>query len=164
MRFFHDLFPDLAEKEGLSIQVTNEVVPDGLYSFYEYFCENLACRCTTVVLDVLFIDPKIPEKGQRVASIDYAWEEPLSHKNPVFHSESIQSDMAEAVLTVFRRALKDDTSYAKTINQHFEMVRAYLRTEKQQISETKKNTLKYGRNDPCICGSGKKYKKCCLIK
>ncbi len=24
--------------------------------------------------------------------------------------------------------------------------------------------LKIGRNDPCPCGSGKKYKKCCLIK
>ncbi|HPD61710.1 MAG TPA: SEC-C metal-binding domain-containing protein, partial [Thermodesulfobacteriota bacterium] len=23
---------------------------------------------------------------------------------------------------------------------------------------------KIGRNDPCPCGSGKKYKKCCLIK
>lgn len=23
---------------------------------------------------------------------------------------------------------------------------------------------KLGRNDPCLCGSGKKYKKCCLGK
>ena len=23
------------------------------------------------------------------------------------------------------------------------------------------NVVKIGRNDPCICGSGKKYKKCC---
>ena len=23
---------------------------------------------------------------------------------------------------------------------------------------------KVGRNDPCHCGSGKKYKKCCLLK
>ncbi|MEK6867634.1 MAG: SEC-C metal-binding domain-containing protein, partial [Nanoarchaeota archaeon] len=23
---------------------------------------------------------------------------------------------------------------------------------------------KLGRNDPCYCGSGKKYKKCCLDK
>jgi len=23
---------------------------------------------------------------------------------------------------------------------------------------------KFGRNDPCHCGSGKKYKKCCLSK
>ena len=24
--------------------------------------------------------------------------------------------------------------------------------------------MKVGRNDPCPCGSGKKYKKCCLSK
>ncbi|MDF4593115.1 SEC-C metal-binding domain-containing protein, partial [Vibrio parahaemolyticus] len=23
------------------------------------------------------------------------------------------------------------------------------------------SSLKVGRNDPCICGSGKKFKKCC---
>lgn len=23
---------------------------------------------------------------------------------------------------------------------------------------------KLGRNDPCLCGSGKKYKKCCILK
>jgi uncharacterized protein YecA (UPF0149 family) len=26
------------------------------------------------------------------------------------------------------------------------------------------NDNKVGRNDPCPCGSGKKYKKCCLNK
>ena len=26
------------------------------------------------------------------------------------------------------------------------------------------STMKSGRNDPCPCGSGKKYKKCCLLK
>lgn len=25
-----------------------------------------------------------------------------------------------------------------------------------------RNTPKIGRNEPCYCGSGKKYKKCCL--
>jgi ABC-type uncharacterized transport system YnjBCD substrate-binding protein len=25
------------------------------------------------------------------------------------------------------------------------------------------NSNKVGRNDPCPCGSGKKFKKCCLI-
>jgi preprotein translocase subunit SecA len=28
-------------------------------------------------------------------------------------------------------------------------------------SVPKKNEHKVGRNDPCICGSGKKYKNCC---
>lgn len=26
------------------------------------------------------------------------------------------------------------------------------------------NEKKIGRNDPCLCGSGKKYKKCCIEK
>jgi hypothetical protein len=34
-------------------------------------------------------------------------------------------------------------------------------TKKNQIKDKKK---KIGRNDPCPCGSGKKYKKCCLRK
>ncbi|MDW7650385.1 MAG: SEC-C metal-binding domain-containing protein [Bacillota bacterium] len=30
-------------------------------------------------------------------------------------------------------------------------------------NETKKKNHKIGRNEPCFCGSGKKYKKCCLM-
>lgn len=33
-------------------------------------------------------------------------------------------------------------------------------SQKPQTTPIQKN-LKVGRNDPCICGSGKKYKKCC---
>src|SRR5215210_7573717 len=28
----------------------------------------------------------------------------------------------------------------------------------------RRRLMKVGRNDPCPCGSGKKYKKCCLAK
>ena len=42
----------------------------------------------------------------------------------------------------------------------------YLRSFSYPQSKTpKKNTkMKTGRNDPCPCGSGKKYKKCCMKK
>lgn len=34
-----------------------------------------------------------------------------------------------------------------------------------KIQETvKRESKKIGRNEPCPCGSGKKYKKCCLVK
>jgi hypothetical protein len=36
-----------------------------------------------------------------------------------------------------------------------------IRKEKLELKEKYKNL---GRNDICICGSGKKYKKCCLTK
>jgi len=32
----------------------------------------------------------------------------------------------------------------------------------RNLSKTKKQQEKVGRNEPCPCGSGKKYKKCCL--
>ena len=33
--------------------------------------------------------------------------------------------------------------------------------EKSVVNKTVVNKNKVGRNDPCPCGSGKKYKKCC---
>lgn len=32
-----------------------------------------------------------------------------------------------------------------------------------ELGEIKRNSSKVGRNDLCPCGSGKKYKKCCLL-
>jgi len=42
----------------------------------------------------------------------------------------------------------------------------YFRAQRQvsagaHASEPRRSTPKVGRNDPCPCGSGKKYKKCC---
>ena len=33
MRSFYDFFPAIAQKETLNIQVTNEALPDGIYTF-----------------------------------------------------------------------------------------------------------------------------------
>ena len=38
------------------------------------------------------------------------------------------------------------------------------RTRLEALSRTSRGDAKVGRNDPCPCGSGKKYKKCCLLK
>jgi SEC-C motif domain protein len=34
-------------------------------------------------------------------------------------------------------------------------------SESMPLDATRKNENKVGRNDPCVCGSGKKSKKCC---
>lgn len=39
-----------------------------------------------------------------------------------------------------------------------------IRQDSEEVSTTVRNEAKVGRNDPCICGSGKKYKKCCMRK
>ena len=43
----------------------------------------------------------------------------------------------------------------------------YFREHRQDYASTvftpepRRSTPKIGRNDPCLCGSGKKYKRCC---
>jgi preprotein translocase subunit SecA len=35
---------------------------------------------------------------------------------------------------------------------------------KEKVKTIRRASPKIGRNDPCPCGSGKKYKKCCMSR
>lgn len=48
-------------------------------------------------------------------------------------------------------------------NQELDDIKSFLSSSTQDIVPTK-HIQKVGRNEPCPCGSGKKYKKCCLKK
>ncbi len=53
-----------------------------------------------------------------------------------------------------KHAMREKSSFIKE-NEHW----FYLDGKAKPLPT--RNTAKTGRNDPCICGSGKKYKKCC---
>ena len=55
---------------------------------------------------------------------------------------------------------EDNTSEEKVKNLIDSAIREQAPVKKTQPLTKKK---KIGRNQPCPCGSGKKYKKCCLI-
>lgn len=44
------------------------------------------------------------------------------------------------------------------------MILTEMEEDRKQNQVTVQKAKKVGRNDPCPCGSGKKYKKCCYIK
>jgi hypothetical protein len=47
--------------------------------------------------------------------------------------------------------------------KNIEDIRKHFRLDEDDMeSSSLKHSAKIGRNDPCHCGSGKKYKKCCL--
>jgi len=65
-----------------------------------------------------------------------------------------------------------DAFYASTINEFLKMLPDMVRmiqqfadvikkTNGQMVKQTQVQSKKIGRNDPCPCGSGNKYKKCC---
>lgn len=45
-----------------------------------------------------------------------------------------------------------------------EAEREYFRKMKIWPTPKQQRLGRVGRNDPCPCGSGKKFKKCCLLK
>lgn len=50
---------------------------------------------------------------------------------------------------------------AKKIYKYFEPHRRMAVSNIRDTNTFRRNTPKVGRNDPCTCGSGRKYKKCC---
>jgi uncharacterized protein len=44
-----------------------------------------------------------------------------------------------------------------------EIRRFWLPHRKSAVAQVQRETPKVGRNDPCPCGSGKKFKKCCGV-
>lgn len=69
--------------------------------------------------------------------------------------------VAQEFLSVFTNMIKNDKQYATRIETHYQMHKNKIdNEEKPQLYRL--SSEKTGRNDPCPCGSGKKYKKCCL--
>ncbi|MGC1390885.1 MAG: DUF1186 domain-containing protein [Bacteroidales bacterium] len=75
----------------------------------------------------------------------------------------VEQDMFKPAETYFKRDLLNIFDRYNQITTTW-----YGYTNKDKVSgsgqEPVRVEVKIGRNDPCPCGSGKKYKKCCLIK
>lgn len=83
-----------------------------------------------------------------------------------FHDEVLQNDkeslgeFVDRMLTMFEDAMG---SYANLGRLIYEVSMEVPQELQQSASEPEVNTNKHvGRNDPCPCRSGKKYKHCCL--
>jgi preprotein translocase subunit SecA len=99
-----------------------------------------------------------------------AQKDPLvEYKNEGFRLfDEMLSNVDNALVTRFfkvRVVRKDDipTSGMATLKKEIESYGTLKPEKKKRVVPVKKN-MKVGRNEPCPCGSGKKYKKCCHPK
>jgi uncharacterized protein YecA (UPF0149 family) len=56
----------------------------------------------------------------------------------------------------------EDTNYRERIKRHYSMFKKAIEEEKA-ARQTRRTPSLVGRNEACPCGSGMKYKKCCLV-
>lgn len=119
------------------------------------------------------LDPKVEYKREGMRLFDHMWESVgeqvtgLIFRMESFNQEFIRSTWVDA------KARHDE---AKGVSQGATATKAAAQSSAQQAAESsnrqtdakpepiRNSGVKIGRNDPCPCGSGKKYKQCCLRK
>lgn len=155
---------DEIETQG-SLYGYNEILPygdmmqvnlnDEDHIILDQYCLIPKCPCTDIILQILPAD-KITQDLENwyVLNLDYGkkhWEMEKTPPNPM-SLNAIRSEI-EKQNPGFYRIAKE---------RHNKLKKIYLNNRQKKYSKTQPvRSAKTGRNDPCPCGSGKKYKKCC---
>jgi len=58
----------------------------------------------------------------------------------------------------------DAEAYDALKKEKPEVAQQFFAPVRTPLTPYQRETKKIGRNDPCVCGSGKKFKKCCYLK
>jgi hypothetical protein len=167
---FSDKFPDIAENETRSLIIKDDIeLPDDQYLFMESYCDEENCDCRRVFFNVFSANTK-----ESLAVITYGWENRKYYINWMGDNDpniidslvgldlnlsSPQSKFAQALLKKIEHVIKNDANYVKRIKNHYKLFRAEVDKHYKKAPVISKPIP--GRNDPCPCGSGKKFKKCC---
>ena len=124
----------------------------------DQYCLLPHCSCTDTILNIFSID-KIGKTGEELCVVS------LKYKKKQWNI--IEECSPSVNLKTVRSAIEDQhpNIYKQLHKRHLKLKAVYAHCKKRHYSPKHVLQLpKVGRNDPCPCGSGKKYKKCCLIK
>ncbi|MDE7479178.1 MAG: DUF1186 domain-containing protein [Lachnospiraceae bacterium] len=153
---FQDFLRDLVYRE--------ERIGDYIYTRVAY----MICRCH--FMEMLPEVRKLYEDGQveefSIGSFDDCVDKMFQYKDG---SEQFCRSPLNAAKMLQGWAMFEDSSEEKSSeqeNKHSEKELSKLsHNDANKVHKTEqKKTVQVGRNDPCPCGSGKKYKKCCMNK
>ena len=88
----------------------------------------------------------------------------LDKMSPQILAQAKDPQMRAMIIGIYRKMLvagvdvSDDKEVKKWMKKHPEVLQG---GETIKVETVRREEPKVGRNDPCTCGSGKKYKKCC---
>lgn len=122
----------------------------------DQYCLLPHCACTDTILNIFSTNQK-GETGDELCTIS------LKYKKGKW--EGFEQLSENISLKTYKAAIlaQIPNFYAQLKERHVKLKAIYAHCKKKHHSPNEKRQLpKVGRNDPCPCGSGKKYKKCCL--
>ena len=191
MTSFYTVFPKLAETEVRTVTIGpgSSLGPSaGIYGFGESYCDELGCDCRRVMISIIskrtrasvahinmgfdaddemagpFLDPLNPQGPQAAALLQFFTD--MINRDADYLAR-LQRHYVLFKEHVERRPYSGPPFAAPGAVKRV----AQLRTPRSSFSSrtsarvpppTVRRETKIGRNAPCPCGSGKKYKRCCM--
>jgi hypothetical protein len=152
------------ETEGLLVPY-GEILPycrkfflessEGSILLDEQYCLRRGCDCDSVAVSFVPLDEEGKQSGKSaMLEIGYRSGKVTSSENGSLTQTPHQ--LFKIFLEMYPDLLK---RFSKRHKQLTELYRTY---RKSQPKAEIRAQQKAGRNDPCPCGSGKKFKKCCM--
>jgi preprotein translocase subunit SecA len=109
------------------------------------------------------IDPKVEYKREGMLLFDNMWTSVGNYVTDlIFKMEQLDEGFVGSTW-VDSQAIKEEATPASEIERQQQAAIAGTEAEKK-LEPIRNLGPKVGRNDPCPCGSGKKYKQCCMRK
>jgi len=135
------------------------------YVVFEYYCDNPACDCQNLYADIMQLGKEGEPIKKSLAVIEYSGSSKEAQCAPVLAEGSPKTVTASHRLEIYKKFIHHPDYLARMKNQYARVkqltaARDLKKTGMQKNASSKQKQI--GRNEPCPCGSNKKYKKCCL--
>jgi hypothetical protein len=191
MTSFYAVFPKLAETEVRTVTIppgSDLGTPAGIYGFGESYCDEPGCDCRRVMISIIskrtrasvahinmgfdadgemagpFLDPLNPQGPPAAALLRF-----FTH---MINRDADYLARLQRHYVLFKEHVDRRPYSGPPFAKPGEVKRvAQLDTPRPSLpsgarmrfpSPTVRRDTKIGRNAPCPCGSGKKYKRCCM--
>jgi uncharacterized protein YecA (UPF0149 family) len=114
-------------------------------------------------------EKKQPEiqKAQKKEKTDDEIIAELNNIAPGIFAQAKTPEMKKTIITIYRKMIEDgiDINNENEVQKWAEKnAHLFQNNDAPKVETYRREQPKIGRNDPCPCGSGKKYKKCCGAK
>jgi hypothetical protein len=145
---------------------------------FDMYCLNISCRCTQVLMQAFPLErEEFDHEKSFLFYVDYKtkrWTWSDLEDNCPGSLEDVRVALTSAIPDFYRllthRHQRMRAIYARCYKNYRAASSTHAEIEGLLSDELKGPsgdalitvTKKTGRNDPCPCGSGKKYKKCCM--
>jgi hypothetical protein len=145
---FHDILPF---GEGLAMEMEGRRI-----LLEDQYCVRPGCSCTDSFVELIgegWSAQEAKEQDRPMLKVDYRtgrWRVERQGREDA----TLLSGVAEELVS--------EESRARLESRHNRLRSLYLMYKRTHRQPKRLSTAKVGRNDPCPCGSGKKYKKCCM--